>query len=240
MEGELIMIILESEFKSIKDCLLASEMMDGRLILKEKVDHDRLALVYKFFRKSFMDGYIPIKKPIGFYIINKKSYNSSEIYRNPAILESQIELIKNIAKITIVGNCATEVVAHDLIGKVKAGNLKLMSDGNPVKILDPSIEVMNCISNIDLGLIIHEDIGSRIMDENMEIILELTSEQGRRRNNIYPLNTESTLIENIRILPFNRFDIRYVLVGNISEKDMNALWKNYINKSITDGKGVIY
>lgn len=225
----MISIINKGDFEKIRNILPKTVMQNGELKI-ENASKEELSILYKFFRRSFLDSTIPVKKPIGFYINNKSNGIGLEVIsRNISVLESNIELIKNISKLTIIGECADEIVAKNLVGKIKAGNLNIISDGSPVKFLDPSIEVLNSIDSIDLGLVVFENTGSSLMDDNMEILSSLVNDLSRATNNYYPLNTENTLYENIRILPFNGFKIRYNLVGNISEKDINYLWKNYIN-----------
>lgn len=225
----MISIINKGDFDKIKNILPNTLMQNGELKV-ENITKEEMLILYKFFRRSFLDSTIPVKKPIGFYINNKSNGVGLEVIsRNISVLESNIELIKNISKLIVIGDCADEIVAKDLVGKIKAGNLNVISDGSPVKFLDPSIEVLNSIESIDLGLVVYENTGSCLMDDNMEILQSIVNDLSRTTNNYYPLNTENTLYSNIRILPFNGFKIRYNLVGNISELDINYLWKNYIN-----------
>lgn len=219
-----------SHFRRLRPVLESSVMDRGKLRLGKQVSEEDLRIIYKCFRASMLDGYIPIKKPIGFIVESRQYPQSANIVsRHPCLLESQLKMMENLSKLIVVGNCASEVTTDLLQGKIKASNLGIQADGKPVRFLDPSVSICSAIKPIRIKMIINENVGYKIMEESYHSIDKLLKTYGKEENRCIPLNVQHSLFDYIRVLPFNRKEIRYTLVGNISEKDMNDLWHKFIN-----------
>lgn len=234
-------IIQSRDYYRLKAVLKETNMDKGKLQVPKSVSKEDLFIIYRFFRKSILDGYIPLKKPIGFNIINKNSISESDVTsRNTALLDSQIKVIESLSKVIIVEESLPPfVTTGTLSGKVTAGDLCRV-DGTPIHCLDPALELFTAREPISLILIPHDCTRYRLMEDNMEEVDKLRKEidDEEERIVVYPLNVHSSLIDYIHIRPFNHHDIKYTLVGSISEIDMNKLWHKYLD-TIEERKEVI-
>lgn len=224
------------EIMRLKSVLKQTEMVRGSLQVPP-IPAEDLQSIYNIFRTSILDGYIPLKKPIGFCLnsssVSLQSISANVTSRHPFLLESQVRVISNLAKLIIVNDEIPDgIVARNLNGRVKAGNLNIelgsYENKKKVKFLDPSIDIFTASRNIDLYLIVRECTRYQLMEDSMKQIEKIAMEVGESSEKYLPLNVHSSLTDYIHILPFNKHKIRYTLIGNISEKDMNLLWQNYI------------
>lgn len=222
-------------------------MHDG--LLHTSMKGKDLEWLYKKFREAFMDGKLSVKKPIGFKITNaKQSLETIAVSRSSLVLESQIELSKNISKLVICGNSAIQVKCTNLKGKIYAGNLNITSDNRSVKVLDPSVFILTAMQSLDLNLVIYPNSGFHLIEDNVEIMRDecLDNKQNigsiggelvhPKADEYYPLNTDHSLIDYIRIIPFDSHRIKYTITNNVRDEDLNNLWQSYREELENDYK----
>lgn len=232
-------IIQSRDYYRLQSVLHETNMSKGKLQVPKSISKEDLAIIYRLFRKSILDGYIPLKKPIGFNIINANNFEESDVTsRNTALLESQISIIENLSKIIITDDSVPPYIkTKPLFGKVTAGDLCRL-DCTPIRCLDPALPLFTAREEVSLILVPKDCTRYRLMEENMKDLEEFKESIDAEDLVLYPLNVHSSLIDYIHILPFNHYDIRYTLVGSISEKDMNKVWHKFLN-SIEERKEVI-
>jgi hypothetical protein len=199
------------------------------------------AEVYTRFREAVLDNLIPLNKAIGFKLTSATDTSiASATDRNQSVIENMIEISNNVGKLiflpkydalsnTVLGTSNIINITEQQEKEVTSANAIFTSGGKKVDVLDKSIYLYYPVNKVGVRILAFEAAGVRTMEQNVEKMNELLSATSTKGgSSFFPLNTEHSLIDYVRIIPHTgKGDVRYRLFKGMTDDILTTLWKVY-------------
>lgn len=170
-------------------------------------------------REAILDGHIPISMPIGFSLSSPKSASfMNAIDRHTCCQESMIAVASNVSNIIFVGDMSEIVDTEEQVGTLTTGNVRWRSKGRyGCKPINPEQHMLTATEPMTVRFFMKKAAGYHSMAENAKSIGD---------DAYFPLNTNHTLINYVRVLPMvtDHIEVRYF--NGMTPEMFTTIWND--------------
>ena len=197
------------------NAILRCDFKEDHIEIPSDFNEEEKYLLYQFVLQAILDAHLPVAKAIGFSLnASKKLYKQSAIKRCSLCLENMVEIASNLDDKIFLNVQNNRVISGEITGKLTADMKVFTSNTKPVDILYIEPDIMTTIKPLSIDIYVDVDCGYNQMSINSLKI---------GKNNFFPMNTYHTVMDYVRVLPYNG-EIRYKLLNGMKPDMLKTLF----------------
>ena len=197
---------------------------------------ESLIQAYRNTLDIIYDNKLPLTKVIGFYVEDNFSANSKSLDRNKSVMENMIQLSSNLSKVVFVpfrdmiekdSNKFTLIKLRARRGEIVTTKTKdaFKRNTSAVQPITESQHILSALNDVSLTMIVIDYAGYVSMESAASLIEQAVSGFEREGSSFFPMNTDFSLIDYVKILPPQNGRISYRLENGMTDETLNLYWE---------------